>query len=342
MSARGFTLVELMVASSVGAVITLAGVAFVSHQTRLMGVTSERIEMNQASRFGLERLRADLRMAGVGIGYDESGGFSGLEFSTFSRGGAQFTSDNRTLNSGVLTDDLGILIASGGQTTIAGYNSGGLAQFCAASGIKSGSLVVFRSEDGLSARSAIVTQIGSGHCSGDVCSGGCDDVLWAADPAATYASGANAIDVSYLGGTATGDLRQVTWFVEDTDPAHRGEGRLRRVVGDCSALDYNCGEVMAERVESMQIRRYARKDGAWTDITDATTKPEPGVRLRVDVELVVRARAVDTQPHEPTSLLLETGACVPSCTSRDSYARKAVRASVEIKNSGRNQYWRGR
>ena len=57
-SQRGFTLIELMVASAIGAGITLAGVAFVAHQTRLMGFTNERIEMNQASRFGIERLRA--------------------------------------------------------------------------------------------------------------------------------------------------------------------------------------------------------------------------------------------------------------------------------------------
>lgn len=90
-------------ASSIGAGITLAGVAFVAHQTRLMGFTNERIQMNQSSRFGIDRLRADLRMAGAGIGHDESGGYSGLEVGSFQCGGATFTSNNRALHNGKLT-----------------------------------------------------------------------------------------------------------------------------------------------------------------------------------------------------------------------------------------------
>ncbi len=341
-SQRGFTLIELLVASSIGAGITLAGVAFVAHQTRLMGFTNERIEMNQSSRFGIERLRADLRMAGAGIGYDESGGYSGLEVGSFQRGGATFTSNNRALHNGKLTDDLGLLLATGGQATIAGFNSGGIAQFCTGSGIKAGTVVILRSEDGLSARSVQVDSIQRGGCSGDICTGGCDDVHWSADPDNLFSSGPGALDASYLGGTATGDLRRVTWFVDDTDPAVPGQASLRRAEGNCGTLDYTCGDLVARRVESLQLRRYLRNGAVWDDVTDDATPTQAGGRIRVDIELIVKGRIEHEAPGSPSESLLEAGQCFPSCTDGDGYARKTMRASVEIKNSGRNQYWRGR
>ncbi|MFO0725476.1 MAG: prepilin-type N-terminal cleavage/methylation domain-containing protein [Myxococcota bacterium] len=337
--AHGFTLIELMVGSAIGSIITLAAVAFVSHQTKLMGVTNEHVEMTQAGHFSFDLLRADLRIAGAGIGYNEAGSFAGLEVGSFARGGAQFSSNNRRLSSGS-TDDLGLVLATGGQVTIAAFNAAGSAQFCSGSKIKAGESVILRSEDGLSARSIQVLSIAPGSCSQDACTTGCDNVTWGPDPAAIYSSGPSALDASYLGGTATGMLERVTWFVEDSDPDHP---KLRRVVGDCAALDASCGEEVADRVESLQLRRYEWTSGAWVDVTNGGAAPTAGSRVRVDVELVVRGR-VDHEDriagHEP--MTLEPGACVPNCSAGDRFVRKTLRTSVEIKNSGRNQYWRGR
>ncbi len=333
---RGFTLVELLIGTAVGAFITLSAVSFVVHQTQALGATSELIEISEASRFGLDRLAGDLRMAGVGVGYAENGDFAGVATGNFTVGTAAFVSNNRTLASGKLTDDLGIRMALGGRTTITRYDDTGIAEVCRNSGFLANERVMFASEDGLTARSARITSIGPTTCMGDDCVNGCDLMMFTAD--STFLAGPSALTTHYAGGTASGDLRWVTWFIDDSD----GTPRLRRADGPCTARNSSCGEVVADFVESLQIRRWQFVNGAWQDITTTNIPSTEGSRVRVDIELVVRAQFTGGGVSEVVRSALESNLCFPNCTTPDGFVRRRVATSVEIKNSGRGSYRRQR
>jgi len=342
---RGYSLLELLVGSSIGVFVTLAGVAFTTNQTRMYGVTTETLELSQASRSGLARLVADLRLAGLGVGYGLDGNFAGIELGTFSRGTAQFGANNflvggNTQNgtsSNQITDDLGILFANGRYATVAAFNPAGSGQLCAGSGIAVNDIILLRSEDGLHGRTVRVTSKTAGACQVGQCAGGCEDFGWASD--ASFSTGAAALTASYAGGEAATGFQRVTWFVERSDPSRTGS-RLRRVVGDCARRDHTCGEVVLDDVETLQFRVYQRARTGWTDRTGGGAVGGPE-RLRVDVELVLAsAREVLDAPAPPAQSTLENQLCVPTCGTRDLRLRRVVKTSVEIKNSGRMSFER--
>lgn len=338
-SARGFTLLELLVGAAVGSFISLAAVSFVVHQTEALGATSELIEISESSRFGLDRLASDLRMAGVGIGYGESGDFAGLATGNFTVGTASFVSDNRTLASGKLTDDVGIRVALGGRTTIARYDDSGIAEICKNSTFRVGERVMLGSEDGLTGRSVSVATLAPTTCMGDDCVSGCDLITFTADN--TFVAGPSALTAHYAGGTASGDLHWVTWFIDDSESD--GIPRLRRAEGPCVARNSSCGEVVAENVETLQIRRWAFINDAWVDVTTRTVPTTEGERLRVDLELVVRAAHSGGGTSEIVRSELDSNLCFPACSGApDGVVRRRVATSVEIKNSGRGSYRRQR
>lgn len=340
----GFTLLELLVASAIGAFITLAAVAFASQQTRLLGLTSEVLDVSQSGRFAIDRLAADLRVAGAGTGYDEGGRFTGLDLGSFTRGGATFESNNRAIileGGAATTDDLGLLIANGGYATIAAFNQAGSGQLCSGSGFEDGDVVLLRSEDGISARTVRITSIGASGCSEGVCRDGCESFTWEADP--SFTSGPDATSVSYAGGEAAGDFQRVAWFVDAADPSRPNFGRLRRAEGDCAAADHGCGELIADGVESLQLRVFEWSEGGWIDRTGTTGRIDSRGRLRVDVELVLRSRQTEPERvHPPILSVLEPGLCLPECGSKDGVSRRVISTSVELKSSGRVQFRRER
>lgn len=67
--ARGFTLIELIIGTAIATVLTAAAFAFAAHETRLMGVSRERVELVQAGRASLDLIAEDLAQAGAGVGY---------------------------------------------------------------------------------------------------------------------------------------------------------------------------------------------------------------------------------------------------------------------------------
>lgn len=70
-STRGLTLIELMIGTLIAAFLTAAAFAFAAHETRLMGVSTERVELSQTGRHAIDLIADDLRQAGAGIGYGE-------------------------------------------------------------------------------------------------------------------------------------------------------------------------------------------------------------------------------------------------------------------------------
>lgn len=338
---RGYTVMELVIASSVGAVLTLAAVSFATHQTKLYGLTAAELDLSQASRTGLDRLQADLRLAGSGIGSRLDGRFAGLELGSFTRGNAVFSSHNQPIRLGdedLITDDLGILFASGPYATIANDPGAGRIELCAESGLEAGDLVLLRSEDGLFARSVRLGALTAVACTVGACARGCESASYQPDP--SFESGPGASTARYTGGSALGGLSQITWFVDTSDPSRHG-GRLRRALGPCSARDHTCGETILDGVESLQLRIWQRGDGDWEDRTATVDGLDGDAALRVDLELVLRASVSGgtTSPSEIVSEL-EPDRCFPRCGSRDGRVRRVVRSSVEIKNAGRVRYAR--
>lgn len=334
-------MVELLVGSSIGAFLTITAVAFAQHQTRLVADGEQSLWLSQGSRAGLERLAYELRQAGVGVGYKNDGSFAGLELGTFARGGAQFGSNNQVITTAAgntFTDDVGIVFATGGYATIASYNAGGSAQICRGSGIVSGEKVIIRSEDGLSARSVLIGNVAAATCVAGVCVGGCDEAQFSTD--STFSSGVDATNANYQGGEMAGGFKRVTWFVEASDTTQPGIGRLRRVEGDCTARNNTCGEVIADYVESLQMRVYERANGAWVDRTDNGAAIDGDNRLRVDLEMVLRARSDKGTKQLPVQMALEPSMCLPGCGTKDNVYRKVIRTSVELKNTGRMRYRR--
>jgi len=339
MKSRGFTLIELLIGTAIGSGILLTAVAFSSQQMRAVALTEDAIEVSEASRYGLDRLSADVRMAGAGVGSSEAGDFVSLARGTFQVGAATFVANNRVLDNGARTDDLALLSALGGRVSIAAYDESGWIEACARSGFEPNDLLVLRSEDGLSALSVRASSIVPTTCGADTCVKGCERINWAPD--ATFSAGPSALTASYAGGVVSGRLQWVTWFVDDSDP---NNSRLRRAEGPCAQRDATCGDVVAEHVETLQVRRWAQQSSSWVDITDDASPIAQGTRLRLDVELILRARKEDeNMPMNRTVADLETGECYPDCAGpADRVLRRRVSTSVEVKNSGRGSYGRQR
>jgi hypothetical protein len=339
----GFTLLEVIIGAAVSMVVCAAAFAFAQHETRVLGLTSSSITMNQSSRSMVDYLNEDLRHAGAGVGYRLDGTFGGLLLGNYTVDGVAFSAQNSRVNvpnaSNLVTDDLGMMFADGGRATISDYSIAGNAQVCAGSGITVGELAVLRSEDALAARTVRVGSILAAPCGAGACVGGCQTLNWTA--VGGFTSDALSAQASYLGGQLNGGLKSVVWFVETTNGGGTGgAGNLRRAVFDgrtvtCTARNSSCGALMSENVDTLQFQvwRWDVPTASWRNVTAGPL--DTSDRLRVDVELVVRSRAESSRPVTPITLRLETAQCVPNCTVRDRYERRVLRSSVEIRNSGR-------
>ncbi len=333
---RGFTLIELLISASLGAALVFVAVRVSTDHQRILGRTTARVEMGQAGRMALELLAHDLRPAGVGVGYQPDGTFSGLAFGSFSvPGGAVFTSNDLpiTLEDGsIVTDDLGVLSAVGDVRTVADW-APNVAQTCAGGAYAANDVVALFSREGLFARSARVLNVATSPCTSGSCLAGCNYITLADD--ATFASDNEARVADYEGGEMFGDLRYVVWFVIPGE----GRGQLRRAEvtsqSPCQARDAGCGVVVAEGVESLQIAfwQWDPETLNWSQAVDAIRDRR---RLRADVELLVRG-APDPMnvTHEAGALELAPGRCMPESCGRGSAPRWVVRGSVELRNSGR-------
>lgn len=337
----GYTLMEVVVASGISILICGAAVGFAQKETRLLGLTSNNIDMNDSSRAVIDLLGDDIRHAGAGIGYRTDGVFAGLLLGSFTVDSVPFNSNNSrinlTTNNNMPTDDIGVMLADGGRATIADFSFSGGGQICRNTGINAGELATFRSEDGMAIRTVrINTLTPSANCTLGQCVGGCDNIAWTA--ATGFASDTSAAQASYIGGEIAGGLKTVVWFVETNSIA--GVGSLRRAVFNgngaaCTGRNNNCGVLMSEYVEAvqMQVWRWDTTTSTWQNITAGPLTGRD--RLRADLEVVVRARVESDRPTAPIVFRLEAGQCAPNCTVRDRFERRVLRTSVDIRNSSR-------
>src|SRR5215472_9657858 len=154
----GMSLLELLVAMAVGAFIIAAAFAFVTHQTRLFEFTRSELDRDRTGRLALDLLVEDLRLAGLGVGYDGNGNFAGLMLGNFTvQGGAAFGNDHTiqvaygrntsNLNGSytITTDDIGIRFANGAWRSVAQY-FGTSGQICSGSGFQANDIVLLVAE----------------------------------------------------------------------------------------------------------------------------------------------------------------------------------------------------
>ncbi|NJK88524.1 MAG: hypothetical protein HC923_03410 [Myxococcales bacterium] len=78
-----------MVGMLIGVVLTSAAVAFVQSESRLLGVTENRVSLVSSSRVLLDVIARDLRLSGLGL-RPEGGQFLGLLTGGFMAGGVAF------------------------------------------------------------------------------------------------------------------------------------------------------------------------------------------------------------------------------------------------------------
>ncbi len=346
---RGATLIELMVGVVIAAVVTGAAFVFASHQTRHLGLSSMELDKDQVGRIALGMIARDLRHSGLGVGYMEDGTFSGILLGNFTvRGGAAFDADDQDINleyglntSGLTgtytteTDDLGVRYAIGEYRTIANFGPGS-GQACAGSGIVPGDAALLIANNGVNTQAVIINSLTPATCSKGICLGGCESFTWTGDP--TYRSSPAAASVSYLEGEIAGSFREVVWFVN----VENGRGTLRRAEispnSQCAFRDANCGDVVTDSAEFLHfaVWQWDSAANAWENRTPFQTIPDRR-RIRVDVELVLRARTSESGVKMPIQSALAGGECAPNpCGSRDGISRRAYRTSVEIRNAGRS------
>lgn len=357
-SRAGFTLIEAMVGLACALIVLLGAVAFAHYEMRTLGISRDNLEMTQVGRMSLDLLLDDLANAGAGIGYNESGQFAGFEVGQFTRGSAVFSSNGgRQVNidhvstsapgtaTAFPTDDIGLIMADGQYVTVT-YWTNSLAQVCAPSGFSRGDTVVVRSEDGISARSVSITSANpAANCiNGVECSAGCEDLGIAPDTTNAFVSGPSAPTTDFTGGTIAGGFKRVTWFVSASTP---DRPQLRRLEGDCAVFDDSCGDVVADNVDTLQMRIFERVNNAWVDRTDSGVPVGSLNPLRVDVEIVMRADTVDvTGKSHPHARMVLEDRCLPGpdialpqpCTNTtepNMLRRLVLRASTGLLNAGK-------
>jgi type II secretory pathway pseudopilin PulG len=338
---RGFTMIELMVGAATGVLISLAAFTLARTQMKQLDDATETVQMAQVGRAALSLIADDARYAGAGLGLRADRRFAGLLTGDYSIGGATFKSTGTLVQVGrdyaIPSDDLGFVLASGPYATIAAHSVPGVVDICAGSKFATNSLVVMRAEDSLSARSVLINSISPTTCTYGSCVRGCERVAYSEYP--FYVSDTGAQASFFPGGDLGGGMKSVVWFVEADDPARPFTGTLHRAVFDatntCPSRGASCGSKMAERVETLQFKVWTwRSDtSSWVDVSAGPL--EASDRLRLDVELVVRAKSASERKQSSIPLTLESNTCVPNCNGGDKTERRAFRTSIELKNSGR-------
>ncbi|MEM6369528.1 MAG: prepilin-type N-terminal cleavage/methylation domain-containing protein [Myxococcota bacterium] len=336
-SSKGFTLMEMLVSLAIGAFVALTAVSFVGDQVRLLDSTTSKLESQQESRVVLELLAAELRSAGLGVGYTIDGQFAGLIRGDFSViGGASFRSDGAEVG-GLSTDDLGIRFARGDVRTISNYTRGISGQVCSGGDFEADDLVLLMTRNGRTAHTARLGAVTPDACQGTQCVDGCETFNFVFEQG--YETGGDAVTASYREGELFGDYREVVYFVAE-HPIRGNELRRAEISADqvCGGRAEGCGVTVGNQVDALQVRVWLFDEvtGGWVDVTGRGSIDEVGP-LRVDLELVARAER-SAMSRVALRSAIEPGSCYPEpCDSQGKTPRESLRTTIEIRNAGRMQ-----
>ncbi len=324
----GFTLIELLIGVFIALTLTLAAVMFATHETRLMGVSEDRVVVAESSRTVLDFMAADLAQAGAGIGYLPDGSYPGLRLDRVVLGACNFNdgaANNMALSSvdrlgaggagyNVLTRDVYIAYANGTYATISNFDAASnTGQFCTPPAtdpaIQNGEQVVLRRDNGLDWRMATINPGANTGCTNHLCTGGCVNFTFAplALPlgggwATAGSSDPAAVTGEYTLGEVQGGLREVVWFVAQNpvDALGKNTTSLRRVEFNanqpsalCPVRDSNLGGLAANNVEMLEVT-VSYWDGVggtgWNLLAPYGAPPGPGIGPNIDAGLSTNPR----------------------------------------------------
>jgi prepilin-type N-terminal cleavage/methylation domain-containing protein len=341
--ARGFTLVEMMVAIAVFVVVTMGAFVFAKSQMRARKQTQQLLDTEQNARVALDSIRLDLQASGLGVGYALDGVYAGLTFGAF----GPFRANDFDHGDGVrFSDDLRVRGATGPVRTIARYDGplvNGAMEVCAGGGFEVGEDVLLVSESYRDARAVRLTGVGAPiACTEGQCTVNCQQLTFT-DASATFETDGNARFASYVGGSAFRGFFEVTYFVEwigETPGLYRSTIPCATRAA-CAIAD----NLLGEGVESLQMRVWEQDPAAGE--RDVTTEPAyvaaGGVdstnRLRVDIEVIARSRSPEPEaPPERVCSSIRTTSCFPYGGGTDRHRRRKLLTSVELKNSGHMRF----
>lgn len=359
-SARGLTLVETLIGTTIALILTAGAVTFATQEVRLMEVSQDRIHLARSGRTALSLIAEDVRRAGAGVGYAEDGTFLGLSVGAFDVDGIPFNSEGADSAEGTLelgshrvnqigrpntgldsydapTHDLRVRYAAGSYATVVEERML-VGRLCAGPGIsfEEEEVVMIRDAVGISARSGRLELGGMETGAGCPCLGGCLPFVFV--PTDHLTTGPGATTVGYGFGEVQGGLRDILWFVLG---GPRG-GVLRRAdVTQAPCMDFEtCGDVAVDFADALfvQVWRWNRATGQWAPQGQELPPPDPEARIRVDLELVVRSerQAREGTRQNVVTRLAGPELCLPEGCDEDpdGYARLSFRTSVEVLNSG--------
>lgn len=348
MKTRGFTLIELLVGISIAVMVTAAAVAFASHETRLMGLSRERVDTAQKARGAMDLMVQDIARAGMGVRYDRTG------FGAFPQTGAQSIVDANGRFRGPLnltdgwavnvgadarsSDVLALVMADGSYATICGAN-GNTLSYCIpdAEGLFDvGEGIVLLSPNlSLSAARTVRADGVGGVCVGNtLCDNatiGAVQIAGAPDYPSLEATAADLAE--FVGGEIAGGLKTVVWAV-DADGALRRAEITQDNVGACP--DASCGGTMISNVDFFAARVWRYENNGWQPGLYPAATASGRRPYRVDVELVVNSGKDADRPTNPimVSGLAWDDPRIQIPAVRDELERFVFRTSVMVKNSG--------
>ena len=345
----GFTLIEVLVGITIGVFLTAAAVTFVRFETRLMGINTERLDMQQAGRASLDLIASDVQLAGLGMTLDGNNDFPGLLTGSFNIDTIPFGPSTVTLESGgpspsiytTPVNDFGVRFAAGEQASIVGWDvTTKQMRICdhPALDVENGDTVIVRDEQYLSSKA--VQLGGYAVVASCRCAQGCIDFTWSdPDPTQSFTSYVGADTVDYNLGAAFTDYSTVVYFVLDQG-AGTNRASLRRAqfdpdnAGNCTTRDGTCGVEMARDIEALafQVWAFDTLAAQWAQVPHGS--PIPGdQKLRVDIELITRSRQETDSIKNPAQSDILGVSFPPG--PQDRVEREVFRTSVEIKNVGR-------
>jgi len=322
-----------------------------------MGVTEDRLDMVQASRVVMNLVSSDIRSAGLGL-RPSGGEFQGLLTGAFTIAGVGFgagnTIDLEQADATALTSsrytvpvqDLGMRLADGSQATIVGFSgkgsSAGTMTVCDHAGMSLANeeIVLLQDQPQISTWAVELSNIGASAACGE-CSNGCVPLQWIepTSPGHQYDSNAGRTQ-EYRLGQMFGNFKTVVWFIVP-DPDRVDRGVLRRMTWDdtqpdCGNRDNTCGALVARNVEAFYYRVYQFTPvGGWVEVAPGTN-PTADARVRVDVELVMRAEETADKTFPRVQAQLPAGGSTDfPAAARDRIERRVYRATVELRNAGR-------
>lgn len=275
---RGFTLVELLIALLIGAILTTGVVAVFIQQSRAMALNEDLVDLEQNLRIAMDMLHRDVRMAGAYIHEI---------YPPFIVGGIDHNGDGVVdMNSdggGSSPDAIMMQLSPDPGDIIKIYNSGGGGgaanlRVCAPSGYQIGQILPL-SHPGIPAetRSIQVTAISRLTCIGVGCPGNdCDRINFS--PGLSSFNTPGGLVADYEDGRVWSRLETLTYFIS---PDANGDGTaddpgMVRVVNRSAPL------IVAFGITNLQVE-YILEDGALTT-TPADANQVRRVRLQLTGE----------------------------------------------------------